>query len=71
MDFPTGVWGRVTRPPNDEPDMLAVRIENEKGGSFLIFTREPDGEFDTWVESRKDVVDYLSTFSVDWGGGGQ
>lgn len=66
MDFPTGIWGRVVKPPHDEPALLAVRIEREKGRSFLILTREPGGEFDTWVESREEVVDYLSSMVVDW-----
>ena len=68
MKFPTGVWGHVTRPPNGEPDLLAVRIESETGGAFLILTREPTGEFDTWVDGWGDVVGYLSSMEVDWGG---
>lgn len=68
MDFPTATWGRVVKPPSDEPDLLAVRIESDKGGSFLILTREPEGEFDTWVKGRRDVVDYLATLVVDWDG---
>lgn len=54
-------------PPSDEPDLIAVRIEKEKCGGFLILTREAAGEFDTWVEGRKEVVDYLVTLVVDWG----
>ena len=66
MDFPTGVWARVVKPPSQEPELLAVRIERAHGGGFLILTRAPDGDFDTWVESREDVMDYLSSMSVDW-----
>jgi hypothetical protein len=64
--FPIGLWGRVLRPPPGEPELIAVRIEPQNEGSFLILTREPTGEFDSWVEGSGEVMDYLSSMEVDW-----
>lgn len=66
MDFLTGTWGRVTVPPPGEPHLIAVRIDPERGGSWTIVVRDPDGTFDTWVETRQDVLDYLATLTVEW-----
>jgi len=66
MTFPVGVWGRVLRPPASEPHLAEVRIDRDKGDSYIILTREPNGEFDTWVENEEDVLAYLRPMTVDW-----
>ena len=65
MEYPLKVWGNVLTSPNEEY-ITAVRIERSIGSSFLILTRENGEEFDTWVESESDVLDYLNSISIKW-----
>ena len=64
--FPVGIWGLVTKTPEKEPTLTAVRIDALEGGSFLILTREGGSEFDSWVESEADVEGYLRSMVVQW-----
>lgn len=65
MTFPLGVWGRVLRPPSDEPHLAEVRVDQDRG-AYIVLTREPHGEFDTWVESEREVLEYLRQMTVLW-----
>lgn len=61
-----GVWGEVLRAPTEDEHVTAVRIESAGGGAYLILTREQGVDYDTWVESWDDVVDYVATLEVRW-----
>ncbi len=65
-DFPLDVWGQVLKAPSDEPGLLAVRVEASAGESFLLFTLDITGTYDTWHPTKEDVLDALSTMGVAW-----
>ena len=62
---PIGVWGDVARASRDARRIRSIRVERA-GTAFLVLTREEHGEFDTWLETAKEVRDYLSTYTIHW-----
>lgn len=66
LPFPVSKWGDVRSQHGPEANVERVRVEVNKGGGFLIITKEPTGTFDVWVETREEVSEYLATLEVDW-----
>ena len=63
--FPIGVWGTVHPASRNPASISRVKID-AAGSSFLLITEEPNGTFDTWLETTGDVLAALSKLSIRW-----
>ncbi|WP_394821491.1 hypothetical protein [Pendulispora albinea] len=65
-DFPTGVWGIVSKADPENAQIEKVRIDHSKPSGYIIVTKEPKGTFDVWVETEAEVTDFLKAMVVRW-----
>jgi hypothetical protein len=67
-EFELNTWGTVVEELARNFDVIALRVEEVgSGGGFLVIQRRKTGEiFDERFETEEDVVDYLSSYRVDW-----
>lgn len=66
--FELNTWGNVVEELGHTFGVIALRVEEAgRGGGFLVIQRRKTGEiFDEWFENEADVIDYLSSYRVDW-----
>ena len=58
-------WGKVTSDPQGT-GVSFVRVQKTRAGGFLVLTLEGGTQYDMWVETQDEVVEYLSVFQLDW-----
>lgn len=66
MQYTPNVWGQVVRPPEGEAGLLSIRVEPSAHGSFHVLLREEGGEFDIWIESEDQLIEYLNSMQIVW-----
>lgn len=64
MPFPTEIWGEVTRPPPDEPDLSAICVQARVG--YTVLLKAGDTHFDIWLETAAEVEAYLASMEICW-----
>lgn len=68
MDIVLGIWGKVLAAKNADTGVVAVKVVENTGGGYLVFTQEGNEEFDVWVEDLDEAREFLEEFDIDWSG---
>ena len=66
-DLLLGIWGQVTRLDSDN-QIRRVRVDASKPVGFIVVTQEKSGEFDVWLETKEEVLQFLEPLEVVWEG---